>query len=91
MKSDDGKANGNSNFTNGNGKSIPKNKEVDSDLGDKLKSARALTRLTQQDVADALGTQKQNIYYLENGSKSLMAQYLKLLRGKGIDINSLFD
>lgn len=62
-------------------------------LGKRLKIARVASELTQQDVADALGTSKQSISYIENNpqSQGVIVDYLIFLRKQGIDLNQLLE
>ena len=66
--------------------------ELDKPVGKRLKNARVLSDLTQQDVADELGISKQMISVLENkASGGALVDYLILLRSKGADLNQIFN
>lgn len=60
-------------------------------VGARLRSARMKLKLTQQDVADALGTSPQMVSFLEKGVQGYIIDYLIFLRKKGVDINRIFS
>lgn len=68
------------------------NEESKITLREKLKSERAKYRIKTKDIAVNIGKSTAVISYIENSAESNSRfKYLKYLRSKGVDLNSLFD
>lgn len=60
-------------------------------IGQRIKEARLKVGLTQQYVADALGTVPELICFLEAGATGFLVDYLVFLRNLGLDLNVIFS
>jgi transcriptional regulator with XRE-family HTH domain len=58
----------------------------------KVKEARKLLKLTQNQLAEAIGFDQKDVSNIENGNRQhIPIQYISFLLEKGVDVNSLYN
>ena len=59
---------------------------------EKIKNARKLLKLSQSQLAEAIGMAQKDVSNIENGSRQYIPiQYISFLQERGIDIRSLYN